>query len=361
MKDDSEASSEFIVQNLGITPVYIPDMKREIDLVKDRSAYRKIRDLIDEFKPHIVHTHAAKAGTLGRLAASRSKVPIVLHTFHGHVFHSYFNPIATRTFIQIERYLAKRSTRIIAISDIQKQELGIQHKICPSEKIEVIPLGFDLERFREDIPTKRELFRQKYALAADEVAVGIIGRLVAVKNHDLFIKAWKQVLEKSKTKKRAFIIGDGEDRTKIEEMARQAGIKFSGTENAGNGEDLVFTSWITNIDEALAGLDLVALTSLNEGTPVSLIEAQAAGKAIVTTNVGGIGNVVIPDRTALLSSSGDVDKFAKNLTQLIDDKELRIAFGAAGWENVQDKFHVNRLVKDMESLYRKLLTEKGFH
>ena len=154
--DESEASSQHIVESLGIEPEYLPEMQREISPVKDRKAYKKLKQIIKEFKPDIVHTHAAKSGALGRLAASHLNVPVILHTFHGHVFHSYFNPIKTKAFIQIERHLASKSNKIIAISPLQKKELSEDFKICASEKIEIIRLGFDLNKFNTDQFQKRK-------------------------------------------------------------------------------------------------------------------------------------------------------------------------------------------------------------
>ena len=351
MKDDTEDSSEFIVDRLGLEPTLIPEMHREINLRQDRKAYQKLRKIIREFKPDIVHTHAAKSGTLGRLAAHHEKVPVILHTFHGHVFHSYFNPLKTAFYKKVERYLAARSTRIIAISELQKHELVDIHKICPPEKMEIIPLGFDLSRFRENTEQKRKEFREKYQLEEDEIAVGIVGRLVPIKNHQLFLEGLKYVLENTTKKVRGFIIGDGETRAEVEDQARELGLEF------GEGKELTFTSWIRNIDWAYAGLDVVALTSRNEGTPVSLIEAQAAGKPIVSTNVGGISNVVIPGKTALLSEVDDRDGFGKNLLTMVENGEMRAGMELAGWENVKEKFHFMRLVKDMGALYHKLLSE----
>jgi len=345
-KDETEESSDFIVNNLGLKPVIVEEMMREIDLKNDYAAYKKIKKIIEEFRPDIVHTHASKAGTLGRLAAASCKVPVIVHTFHGHVFHSYFGKLKTSFYKNIERYLARRSTAIIAISEIQKQELVDIHKICPAEKVHVVPLGFDLSRFQENLPEKRKSFREKYALADDEIAISIIGRLVPVKNHALFLEALNDVAGKATKKIRAFIIGDGESRAAVEAKANELGI--------GTGL-LTFTSWIREIDVALAGSDIVALTSFNEGTPVSLIEAQAASKPVVTTNVGGIENVVIPGQTALLCRNNDLQEFSAALLKLVEDDALRAAMAQKGWPHVREKFHYTRLVSDMEKLYSALL------
>lgn len=357
-KDDTEESSDFIVNNLGLKPIIVEEMLREIDLKNDYTAYKKIKKIIEEFKPDIVHTHASKAGTLGRLAASSSGVPIIIHTFHGHVFHSYFGALKTMFYKTIERYLAKKSTVIIAISEIQKQELVEVHKICRADKVKVIPLGFDLTKFQERLPEKRASFRKKYNLDEDEIAISIIGRLVPIKNHTLFLEALKIASEKTSKKIRAFIIGDGEERKTIEATATALGISFVDGTASNEKSLLTFTSWIKEIDIALAGSDIIALTSFNEGTPVSLIEAQASNKPIVTTNVGGIENVVIPDETAFLCENNNLPQFSEALLKLIENESIRTNMSQKGWMHVKEKFHYTRLVSDMENLY-KSLTKKA--
>lgn len=356
-KDDSEASSTHITDSIGLKPRIIGNMKRSISFSADRESYKEIRQIIREFKPDIVHTHASKAGAVGRLAAIHENVPVIVHTFHGHVFHGYFNPIKTAIYKVIERRLAAKSDQIVTISDIQKQEICEIHKICPTSKSTVIPLGFDLDRFQENKEANRKSFRAKYHLAENTVAVGIIGRLVPIKNHSLYLKGIAHCKAHSNQKFQAFIIGDGESRQQIETEATNLNLTF---DNKPNPEvDIVFTSWITEVDKALPGLDIVALTSLNEGTPVSLIEAQAAERAIVSTNVGGIENVVLKNKSALLSAIEDEDKFGINLLQLIDEKELRESFSKAGKDFVFKHFHYKVLVKNMTKLYDSLLTKKG--
>lgn len=352
-KDESEDSSQFILHELGLKPIIIPEMKRAINLKNDRIAYQKIKEIIVDFKPDIVHTHASKAGAIGRLAAYKMKVPVILHTFHGHVFHSYFGKVKTTIYKTIERNLARKSTKIIAISAIQKKELSTIHKIAKPNKIEVIPLGFDLNKFKENQKGKRNSFRQKWLIEDDEIAIGIIGRLVPIKNHHFFLNVAKNISKLSTKKVRFLIIGDGELRGDLENYCTQLEIDFSTEKNATNAL-LTFTSWITDIDVALAGLDIVALTSKNEGTPVSLIEAQAAGKPIVSTNVGGIENIVIPNETALLSNINDEQLFTENMLSIIEEEDKRIAFSQKG-THVFKSFHYDRLVYDMGKLYCHLL------
>lgn len=353
--DPSEKNSEYIVRQLDIEPHIIPQMKREISPVSDYHAFQHIKSLIREFRPDIVHTHASKAGALGRHAAISMKVPAIVHTFHGHIFDAYFNQVKTSFYKSVERYMAQKSSAIVAISEAQKYDLTQKYRICPEEKVTVIPLGFDLNRFRENMAEKRLLFRKRYKITDDEIAIGIIGRLVPIKNHSMFLDALQIVQARTKKKIRAFIVGDGESREIIKQKAIDLGIHFVNGVGDYKPAPLTFTSWITEMDYVNAGLDIVALTSLNEGTPVSLIEAQAAGTPVVSTRVGGIENVVVEGKTALLANRGDVEGFASGLLRLVENDMLRREFSLNGWEQVGEKFHYTRLVKDMEVLYNHLL------
>ncbi len=354
MKDESEASSEYIVDSLDLKPSYINDMYREINPVKDYPAYKELVRIIKDFKPDIVHTHAAKAGAIGRLAAHNCGVPIVLHTFHGHVFHSYFGKLKTRVFIEIERFLARRSTKIIAISNIQKQELCEQFKIAPCDKFEVVQLGFDLERFQKENSTKRKTFRKKYKVDENAIAIGIIGRLVPIKNHKLLLQAFAQVKAKTAKSIKLIIIGDGELRGELEDFCQELKLTFSDVEAQ---TDVLFTSWIKDIETALPGLDVVALSSFNEGTPVSLIEAQAANIPIVSTRVGGIEDIVIEGKTALLAKNNDLGDFTEKLQAVIEDEKLREEMKISGFQHVQNKFSYHTLCKNMSKLYSSLYEE----
>ncbi|MBL57378.1 MAG: hypothetical protein CMP61_09330 [Flavobacteriales bacterium] len=354
-KEDSEDSSQHILDELGIKPLIIPEMRRAIRFGNDYAAYKKIKQIIEEFKPDIVHTHASKAGTLGRMAAFSCKVPAVVHTFHGHVFHSYFSKAKTSVFKRIEKKLAEKSTAIVAISELQKKELGEIHKITSSDKIDVIPLGFDLDRFQTDLDQKRIQFREQYQVSDDEIAIGIIGRLVPIKNHTLFLKALKKVLNSTKRNVRAFIVGDGESKEDIIALTETLGIEYSQSNIEFRKTPLTFTSWIRNIDVVNAGMDIIALSSLNEGTPVSLIEAQACNNPVVSTNVGGIENIVVNGKTGLLSQINDIDGYAQNLLELIENDAKRQEMKQNGWNHVKNSFSYRRLVKDIDSLYKKLL------
>ena len=355
MKDDSEESSLYISKKLGIEPVLIPEMKREIDIKNDLKAYKRIKQLIEEFKPDIVHTHAAKAGTIGRLAASNSGVPVIVHTFHGHVFHSYFGAVKTRMFIEIEKYLARKSTGIVAISSSQKQELAMKFNICHESKITVIPLGFDLMKFGTKVEGKRNEFRKRYFISNDEIVIAIVGRLVSIKNHKMFIRGFKNLMNKTPQKIRALIVGDGEEMAQIKEFASSIGVQYECDKRGKSNSPLIFTSWIKEMDYVMAGVDIIALTSLNEGTPVSLIEAQAAKKAIVSTDVGGVKDTVIPNESAFLVDKEDENQFTLKLLELIKDKNLREMMGKKGQNFVTAKFTYERLANDFRKYYNHLL------
>ena len=355
--DKTEGDAAFIVRNLGIEPLVIPEMHRSLNLFQDIKAYKKIKKIISDYKPDIVHTHASKAGALGRLAAYKCGVPVIVHTFHGHVFDKYFSILSSTFYINVERYLAKKSSKIIVLSDKQKNDIVNKFKICPEEKVEIISLGFDLDKFQENIYLKRKNFRNEYQIADDEIAIAIIGRLVPIKNHELFLNAVKYVSSRTNKKIKILIVGDGESKNDIQKKAEELNLSFTENKSESKNHLITFTSWIKEIDVVIAGADIIALTSLNEGTPVSLIEAQAGNKPIVSTNVGGIENVVIPGETALLSPNNDMQAFAENLLKLVESEDLRNKLSQLGWENVKKKFHFMRLVNDIKNLYNCLLKQ----
>lgn len=354
----TEESSMYIIDKFGLNPIIIPEMQRALNTKNDLLAYQKINQIIKEFKPDIVHTHASKAGALGRFCAKINKVPIIVHTFHGHVFDSYFNSNKANVFINMERLLAKMSTKIIAISDIQKQDLACKYHICNPDKIAVINLGFDLNCFFENQEEKRQQFRTFYGLADDEIAIAITGRVVPVKNHTMFILAIKHVLEHTQKKIKVFVIGDGENMENLKDQINKCGLSWVYKPQGKTNAVFSLLSWQKNIDVVNAGVDIIALTSLNEGTPVSLIEAQASSKPIVTTNVGGVSDIVIPNETALLVESNHSIEFGDKLLELIESEEKRQQLSQKGLEFVLNKFHYSRLVKDMSNLYYELINNK---
>ena len=352
---NGETSGEYILNNYGVKVTYLKSMFRPINLKNDFMAYNEIRHIIKTFKPDIVHTHAAKPGTLGRLAAIHEKVPVIIHTFHGHVFHSYFGFIKTFIYKFIEKYLAKKSTKIIAISELQKKELSETYRIANPDKFQIINLGFDLKRFIENKELKRIKFRNEFNLKNDEIAIGIIGRLTAIKNQIFFLNAIKYLKTNSKKKIRAFIVGDGEDRFNLESYSLELGLDYTTEKDSIHNKLLCFTSWRKDIDVVNCGLDIICLTSLNEGTPVSLIEAMAAAKPIVSTKVGGVEDIVQNSVNGYLVKSNDLLNYSKKLLQLVENQDLRNKMSLRSSEKVIQKFSYLRLVNDIEVLYKQLL------
>jgi glycosyltransferase involved in cell wall biosynthesis len=349
LPEKEEADSLHIIEEYGLSPMLISEMQRVPSFKSDKAAYKKIKQIIEEFKPDIVHTHAAKAGALGRKAAKACGVPVIVHTFHGHVFHSYFGKLKTNIFKFIERRLAKKSDGIIAISDMQKKELSQIHKICPADKIKVIPLGFDLDKFQEET-SKRDVVREKYNVKEEQIAIAIIGRLAPIKNHGLFLSIIEDVLSKTSKKIKVFIVGDGEERTSIEEKVIELNTQFDG--------EILMTSWIKNIGEFNAGMDIICLTSDNEGTPVSLIEAQAGNLAVVSTDVGGVRDIVKEGETGYIVPKNNVTLFSEKLLFLIENDEERVRLSKNGWGFVRDKFHYKTLVNNVNEYYKFLLEKK---
>jgi glycosyltransferase involved in cell wall biosynthesis len=357
IKETHEGSSEYVLKDLGVDYEFVPDMFRSINPAKDFRALKYIQNRIKKYRPDIIHTHAAKAGVLGRLAAYHSayRPKAILHTYHGNVFDGYFSPAKTKVFLAIERYLANISNAIIAISDQQKYDLVNKYKIAPADKVHVIRLGFDLDKFTEGVAEKRQNFRRFYGIADDEVVITITGRLAPIKNHFLFIDALTILKKANPTLKfRAFIVGDGELMEPILQRIRESGLIFSIANENNYVADIVFTSWRKDIDVINAGSDIIALTSLNEGTPVSIIEALASEKGVICTDVGGVKDVVKDGYSGFLSEQ-HADSFAAKLEELIVRKELRNTMAANGKRFALQNYSYKRLVAETQDLYKFLL------
>jgi len=356
-KEESEGSSEYLLKEKGINYQYVPGMFRAIDPKNDWKAFQYISNQINEFKPDIVHSHAAKAGALGRLAAhfSKHKPKVILHTYHGNVFDGYFSPLKTRIFLAIERYLCSISTAIIAISEQQKIDLSEKYKIAPAAKIHVIRLGFDLDIFTQNNLEKRNTFRSFYQIEEDMVVITITGRLAAVKNHHLFVCAIKHLKTlDAYVKFKVFIVGDGELFKEIVNWIEEANLTYCLPHETNYEAEVIFTSWRKDIDVINAGSDIIALTSINEGTPVSIIEAQASSKAVICTNVGGVKDVVADGETGLLSEQNAIE-FGEKLYLLIKSGVLRERLGKEGNKFALNNYGTHRLIEETQRLYKKLL------
>ncbi len=325
--------------------VVVPALGREIRGWQDTIALRELARLIRRVRPLIVHTHTAKAGVLGRLAARIVGVPVVVHTYHGHVFQGYFSPVKTRLFLSIERWLARRTDRLLTVSESVRQEL-LRLGIGTPERVQVIPLGLDLDGFLQ-CATLRGQLRAQLGIG-DAPLVGIIARLVPIKRHEDFLAAARDVALRLPDC-RFLVVGDGELRVGLEDRARALGL---------DGR-IYFLGWRGDLPGLYADLDLVALTSANEGLPVSLIEAMAAGLPVVATRVGGVPDLVEDGVTGLLVPPKDPGALAEAMVRLLSDPNRRQAMGDAGRERVDPAYSAERLLRDVGRLYTELLAARG--
>ncbi|MFM9908861.1 MAG: glycosyltransferase [Chitinophagaceae bacterium] len=341
-----EAYPAFKVQMLS-------SIRRAIIPVEDIKAYIQLKNIIRKFQPQIVHTHGSKPGVIGRLAAFRAGVPVIVHTYHGHIFHAYFHPFVSKRIIEMERWLAKKSTCVIAINEQLKKELVQRYRIAPERKVLVNKLGVEVENLADPGNFKRESFRKQFSLAENELAIGIVGRLVPVKNHALFIWLTEQLLKEKEYQVRFFIIGDGGERLRLIKLLNQKNIRFT---EAGTAFDrsapLIFTSWQKNITEILLGLDLVVLTSVNEGTPVSIMEAMAVSRPVVASAVGGIPELFMNNVNGYTFNSPE--ELLTKVVLLINDSKERIGLGKRAGSFAQKYLNVKTQVYELAGIYKRL-------
>jgi len=329
----------------GVDPVVIPELGRAIRPGRDLTALVKLVRLFRALRPDIVHTHTAKAGTLGRLAARLARVPVKIHTFHGHVLDGYFSPPVTRAFLEIERRLAHTTDRLVTVSPRLKAQL-LAMGIGKPEQVEVVPLGLDLERFRRARAPSPTL-RPSLGLTGDTPLLGIVGRLVPIKDHSTLFQALAR-LHAEVLAAHLVVIGDGEERARLEELAGRLGL----------GPRIHFLGWRVDLETILGELDVVICASRNEGTPVALIEAMAAGIPVLSTDVGGVADLVTHGRTGWLVSPGEPDAMANGIRRLLDDGPLRGRLAAAGRDVALDRHDVTGLVPRVETLYTAVIDEK---
>jgi glycosyltransferase involved in cell wall biosynthesis len=345
----AEGNMSYLAKERDVPFIVIPELGRDIRLWPDIVAFWKLFWMFRREKPDIVHTHTAKAGALGRCAAVLSGVPIRVHTFHGHVFEGYFNPVKARVFIAMERFFAKFTDRVIVVSDIIKKELCDDFNIAASTKTSVVKLGLELDKYRNAAGTKGK-FRKELGISDKVILIGIIGRLTAVKNHRMFLEAVRLLKEERPELEAKFlVIGDGEIRDDLKTYAASSRVD----------DRVVFLGWRKDMENIYADLDMVVLTSLNEGTPLSLIEAMAAKRPVVATAVGGVPDLVKNRETGLLVESNNSAQLKEAILMLLSDEALRGALGDRASEYVRDRYSKERLVSDMKNLYKELLEAKG--
>lgn len=368
-----EDDMNYFAEAAGIRPITIRHMSREIS-PNDLFAAWKIYRLMLREQPDIVHTHTAKAGAVGRLAGlmyrwltpsalvGRPRRCRFVHTFHGHVFHSYYGPAKTKLFLAIERGLARTITnRIVVVSEQQREEINERFRVGRREQFEVIPLGLDLQVF-SNWRARRARVRAELRATESDVLIGIVGRLTEVKNHEMFLRAAARLREmiageSAGRRVRFIIIGDGRLRSSLESKARELGLT----------EAVLFLGTRNDPEDFYSAMDIVALTSLNEGTPLTLIEAMANERPIIASAVGGVVDLLGPRvseadgytlcERGISVKSGDVESFARGLLRLLNDDALRARVSAAGRDFVRAKYGKDRLIRDISNLYERLLAE----
>ena len=367
-----EDDMSYVAAASGVQPFTLAQMSREIS-VKDALTIWKLFRLMRRERPDIVHTHTAKAGTVGRVAGLMycllSPAALVgqrrrcrfVHTYHGHVFHSYYGKVKTRLFLAIERFLARFATdRIVVISEQQRREINEVFRVGRREQFAVIPLGIDMSAYAS-WRDRRPGWRAELKLKDDDLLIGIVGRVTEIKNHRLFLEAAALLKKTIGSKVRFVVIGDGNLRHDLEEQAKSLGLE----------NDVSFPGTRNDPENFYPALDIVALTSLNEGTPLTLIEAMANARPVVATSVGGVvdllGAPLLPVsqndeaqgyqicQRGVSVPSGDAQGFARGLTRLIEDSGLRDDLGRIGLEFVTRNYAKERLLTDIAELYRELV------
>ena len=368
----------YFATEMGVAPVLVPEMSREIS-PKDALTVWKLYRLFHREQPDIVHTHTAKAGTVGRLAGllyrwltpraflGQPRACYFVHTYHGHIFHSYYGPLKTRLFLLIEKVLARLATdRVIVVSEQQRREIHETFGVGRTGQLAVIPLGLDTAVFA-NWEERRTACREELAAGADDILVGIVGRLTEIKNHGLFLRAIA-LFKEAWTKEQHFgrvrfvVVGDGALRKRLEAQAQSLGL----------ADDVVFVGNRRDPENFYPALDLVALTSRNEGTPLTLIEAMANARPVIATAVGGVVDLLGEEisgaqpepytvcQRGISVPSNDPHAFAAGLARIIGDPALRNEIGERSLQFVERNYSKERLLRDIGALYRELLQPESF-
>jgi glycosyltransferase involved in cell wall biosynthesis len=335
-----EQDMHYLADSMGVTPEVLPDVSPHLG-VNDVGALLRLRGIFQEWKPDVVHTHTAKAGALGRVAARWARVPGVVHTFHGHVLSGYFPPLIETGFRWIERTLALATDQIITLSPSLKRDL-VAMRIAPAEKISIIPLGMDLELLAACRARRKEL-RAEIGAAEDEPLIGIVGRLVPIKDHAMFLAAVAGMVH-SGNRARFLVVGDGPLRDSLIAQATAAGI----------ADRVHFLGWRQDMAQVYAALDILALSSLNEGTPVTILEAMAAGVPVVATAVGGVPDVVREGETGWLVPARDPQAMVNAWKQVFLNPGLTSRMIETARQEVHARYSRTRMIESLSDLYIRL-------
>lgn len=351
VEDPAEGNMDYLAIECGVVPTLVTSMRRDPG-ADDIKALLRLVALIRRDRPAIVHTHAAKGGTLGRLATFlayplRRRRPVVVHTYHGHSLTGYFSGRTAGFYRLVEKLLAHVSDVLLAVSaEVRDDLVGLD--VAPAAQFRVMPVGFDLSPFTADVDraTRRATLRGQWGVADDDLVVTMIARLVPIKRVDRFLAVAARLAGRGGL--RFVVVGDGELRDKLASSALALELE----------ERLVWAGFRRDVSDVCYASDVVMLTSDNEGTPVSLIEAQAAAVPVIATDVGGVRSVVRDGETGLVRSVDDVHGLVVSVERLLDDEDLRARMGAAGRAHVTALYTLDRLVADHAALYDELLNAR---
>ena len=345
-----ESSMSFVAEELGVSVTPLRQLRRELSPLDDAFSIARVVQLIRAFRPHLLHTHTAKAGAVGRIAAllaGGARPPIVVHTFHGHVLRGYFGPRREAFFRTLERELARVSTRLVAVSPQIRDEL-VELGVAPAERFSVIRLGLDLEGRAGASRDRGSELRRRLGLPEAAFVVGWVGRMTAIKRLPDVLAGFALLRERG-VEATLCLVGDGPDRPLVQQCVRELGL----------ADHVLAVGYQTDVAPYYPLFDVLVLASANEGTPVAAIEALAAGTPVVSTDVGGVRDVVSEGVDGLLIPAGDVVALASALEVLARDPSLRARMGRAGAERARARYGVERLVDDVDALYRELLSAAG--
>jgi glycosyltransferase involved in cell wall biosynthesis len=338
-----EGDMTYYAESLGVQPDILPSLQREVNIVQDARVLVALYKMMREYQPHVVHTHTAKAGFIGRLAAKMAGVPVIVHTFHGHVFKGYFGPAKIQMFLLLERLAARFSDTIITLTDSLRRELAEDYRITRKSRMTVLPLGLDLQAFAQ-VERKTGAFLNNWDIPPDAHVVGIVARLAPIKNHALFVASAK-LIHQQRPNVRFVIVGDGDTRAETEAQVKRLGLD----------DVFTFTGWLQGTPEVYGDLDVKVITSHNEGTPVTLIEALTAGCPVVSTDVGGVSELLEGGAFGALVPAGDAQAIANAVMETLDNPpDPEVARRA-----MIHRYGIDRLVRDIQSLYLGLLMRKG--
>jgi len=336
------------IEECGIEHIFIPELVRNISLINDLKTILKIYRYLRKEKFDIVHTHTSKAGLLGRLAARLARIPIIIHTPHGHVFFGYFGPIKSKIFIFLEKLASPITDKIIALTNRENEDY-ISYRVADEEKSVVIYSGIELNKFIDLPLEEKQNFKKELRIPENSLIVGTLGRLVPVKGPEFLVEAAKHII--SKFPDTFFMLtGDGYLRLDLEKKALDFGLK----------ENIIFLGWRDDAAKILSVYDVFVLPSLNEGMGRVLVEAMALGKPIVASRIGGIPDLVTHGKNGFLVPPKDPEELAKYIQILLEDKEKRNKMGLAG-KKMAMNFRAENMVKKIEKLYEELLMQKNVH